>query len=102
MGRDQSCIFSEPSDWIVDDEQFDASFCHSCCGSGSGSAPFFCGSASYTLQASHIAMDAIQAECPVRLTKDPGAWGPLARALLGSLEELWRTHLQQELCSGGA
>lgn len=64
---------------------------------GSNHAPFFCGSSSYPLQKCHELLDSLQIECPVRLSRDPDSWAPLADALLRSLEELWQTHLQQSL-----
>merc|ERR1712032_1462178 len=63
---------------------------------------FFSGSTSHTLRVSRPVLDSLQTEFPVRLTKSPEAWAPLAHALVDSLLELWHTHLGCDLCSGEA
>lgn len=62
----------------------------------SGLSPFFQGSASQALLSMHVIIDALQAECPVRLTRQPDHWAPLAAALVGGLEDLWRSHFGRQ------
>eukprot|EP00747_Dinoflagellata_sp_TGD_P166689 gnl/TRDRNA2_/TRDRNA2_189867_c0_seq1.p1 gnl/TRDRNA2_/TRDRNA2_189867_c0~~gnl/TRDRNA2_/TRDRNA2_189867_c0_seq1.p1 ORF type:complete len:465 (+),score=71.61 gnl/TRDRNA2_/TRDRNA2_189867_c0_seq1:36-1397(+) len=86
--RAESAPAEPGGDGENEDEDFDGEVSH-----------FFCGSSSYTLQECHAVLDSVQAECPVRLTKDPEAWASMARAIMGALEELWRVHLNHDLCA---